>query len=288
MEATTLSPTVTNVTSEDLREYMKNHKESDYVLIDVRQSEEYLEGHIPGARLMPLNELESYADELKQLSNRDLIFYCRGGARSARASAWATQVLRLPSIRNLLGGFSGWQGPALTDFPRLSSFELNGSTEALLRHALELEKGTHRLYEMLLVEYPSGVLGETISALVGAELAHGQAVHKMLAGLIGASAGDFETAFANLPGNIIENGVPFDVVLSRARELGPAGSVALLELALEIELGAYDLYKNLAGSVQSELAQKALTDLAQQEKGHADLVLKAIGKMFTNDRAKVS
>jgi len=288
METTTLSPSVTNVTSDELREYMSQHKETEYVLIDVRQSEEYLGGHIPGARLMPLNELESYADDLKQLSNRALIFYCRGGARSARASAWATQVLRLPSVRNLLGGFSGWQGPALADSPRLASFDLNGSAEALLRQALELEKGTHRLYEMLSVEYPSGVLGETISALVGAELAHGEAVYKVLAGLIGVSEGDFETAFANLQGNIIENGAPFDVVLSRARELGPAGGVALLELALEIELGAYDLYKNLAASVQSEDAQRALADLAQQEKGHADLVLRAIGRLATNERTKIS
>lgn len=85
--------------------------------------------------------------------------------------------------------------------------------------------------------------------------------------------------FEALPESVIENGVSFVVVLDRARELGKIGAQALLELALEIEFGAYDLYKNLALQVSSREAQKALTDLAQQEKSHADLILGAIGKL---------
>lgn len=270
--------TVTDITSAELRDYLKTEHESAFVLIDVRQSEEYMDGHIPGARLIPLNELESYADELKQLSNRRLIFYCRSGGRSARASAWASRVLRLPEIYNLVGGFLGWDGQVLVDFPRLTPFDLQGSAETLLRRALELEKGTYLLYTQLATEYKSGVLAETLSGLVNAELQHGQAVHLLLGQIAQQGQPSFEQAFADMPGSIIENGMSLDVVLGRARELGAQGELALLELALEIELGAYDLYKNLATTVASEEAQHAIGELAQQEKAHANRVIEAIGR----------
>lgn len=268
---------VTNVTSEGLRQYLDSHKAHEYSLIDVRQPEEYEQGHIPGARLMPLGELDSHADELRKLAGRDLIFYCKGGVRSARASAWAAGAQALPRVHNLLGGFSGWQGPALAEFPRLKSFDLSGSADAVLRQALELEKGTHRLYELLAKEFSTGIVGETLAALVSVELAHGESIHRMLNKLLGKSSESFEILFNRLKGDIIEDGIPFEAVVERAKELGMGGGTPLLELALEIELGAYDLYKNLAGSVADAELRHSLEELAQQEKAHADRVLRAIG-----------
>jgi rhodanese-related sulfurtransferase/rubrerythrin len=279
MQLATNPTTVTNITSQELREYIEATNESGFVLIDVRQSEEYMAGHIPGARLIPLNELEAHADELKLLANRRLIFYCRSGGRSARASAWASQGLRLPNVANLMGGFLGWDGQALVDFPRLTPFDLNGSADALLGRALDLEKGTHQLYEQIASTHQLGILADTFSALLSAELAHGKAVHQILTQISPGGQKSFEVAFSEAPGSIIENGMSLDAVLTHAQELGAHGEMALLELALEIELGAYDLYKNLAATVASVEARSALTELAQQEKGHADWVLRAIGKM---------
>lgn len=279
MKTETNPSTVTNISSAELREYLQKHHEREFVLIDVRQSEEYMAGHIPGARLIPLNELEAYAEEVKQFAGRRLIFYCRSGGRSARASAWASQRLQLSAVFNLVGGFMGWDGQVLVDFPRLTPFDLSAAAEVLLRRALDLEKGTHRLYERIALTRTSGILADTFSQLVSAELAHGRIVHQLLTQISTGDMRDFEQTFASLPGAIIENGMSLDAVLSRAEAIGSLGEMALLELALEIELGAYDLYKNLATSVASDVAQRALGELAQQEKGHADLVLQSIGKM---------
>lgn len=273
------SATVTHITSAELRDFAKSHHEREFALIDVRQSDEYLEGHIPGALLMPLQELESYTDKLRQLADRCLIFYCRGGARSARAATWVSQVLKLPHVCDLIGGMKGWSGQALVDFPRLTSFALDGSVEELLRRALDLEKGTHRLYAHIAAEYPSVEIAEFFSHLIDAELAHGEAVHGLLMEVVPHEQPSFEAAFAALPGSIVENGMSMDLVVTRARELGPRGEMALLELALEIELGAYELYKTLATSVSSAMAQRTLAELAQQEKEHAEWVLRAISKL---------
>ncbi len=62
-----------NITADELREYMRMHKEEDYLLVDVRKPDEYEKGHIPGARLLPVGELSARLSELPQ--DKDIIFY---------------------------------------------------------------------------------------------------------------------------------------------------------------------------------------------------------------------
>ena len=63
-----------------------------YVLVDVRTEEEYAEGHIEGALLLPLDQLETLAEE--QLPDKDatILVYCRSGNRSAQASALLVEL----------------------------------------------------------------------------------------------------------------------------------------------------------------------------------------------------
>lgn len=61
-------------------------EENNITLLDVRTIQEYKEGHLRDATLIPLSEL---ADNLKKLSNRKeqkIIVYCRSGNRSISAS----------------------------------------------------------------------------------------------------------------------------------------------------------------------------------------------------------
>ncbi|HMK65184.1 MAG TPA: rhodanese-like domain-containing protein [Thermodesulfobacteriota bacterium] len=49
---------------DELREYIAEHREGTYRLVDVRQPSEYEERHIPGALLIPLPELANRLPEL--------------------------------------------------------------------------------------------------------------------------------------------------------------------------------------------------------------------------------
>jgi len=62
-----------NINADELRWYMQNHREGEYLLVDVRQPREYGQGHIAGARLLPLGELSARLSELP--GDRDVIFY---------------------------------------------------------------------------------------------------------------------------------------------------------------------------------------------------------------------
>jgi rhodanese-related sulfurtransferase len=74
------------------------------LLLDVRQPEEYREGHIPGATLIPLGDLASRMNDLPK--DREIICVCRSGNRSGSA----TQRLRAAGYNavNLQGGMISW------------------------------------------------------------------------------------------------------------------------------------------------------------------------------------
>ena len=60
--------------------------ESGYIIIDARTQEEYDQGHIPGAILIPEYEIADRAE--KELPDKDqlILVYCRSGRRSKIAS----------------------------------------------------------------------------------------------------------------------------------------------------------------------------------------------------------
>lgn len=50
--------------ADKVREFLREKKAQDYNLVDVRQPKEYEQGHLPGAKLIPVGELEGRLKEL--------------------------------------------------------------------------------------------------------------------------------------------------------------------------------------------------------------------------------
>ena len=77
------------------------------IVLDVRLENEFKNGHIKGARLIPVGVLESRLKELEKFKNKDMIISCQSGNRSLRAA----QILKkhgFESVHNLSGGMSAW------------------------------------------------------------------------------------------------------------------------------------------------------------------------------------
>ena len=76
--------TYTNITAEEAKVLMDT--ESDYIILDTRTDEEFAEGHIEGAIMIPEYEIADRAE--KELPNKDqlILVYCRSGRRSKIAS----------------------------------------------------------------------------------------------------------------------------------------------------------------------------------------------------------
>jgi len=74
-------------------------------VIDVREPNEYAEGHIPGVTLVPLNTLLSRPQDF--LKEDNLLFVCAMGQRSALACEMAA-ALGFEHVYNLEGGTTAW------------------------------------------------------------------------------------------------------------------------------------------------------------------------------------
>ncbi|GAX91144.1 rhodanese-like domain-containing protein [Effusibacillus lacus] len=93
----------TNVPAALGADFLKEKK--DLVLLDVRQPEEYEAGHIPGAVLIPLGELESRIDELDK--EKEYLVICRSGRRSVMACHLLNER-GFDKLFNLQGGMLEW------------------------------------------------------------------------------------------------------------------------------------------------------------------------------------
>ena len=86
-------------------------KTPELVLVDVRSPHETAAGILPGARLIPVDELPERA---KELSKEDsILVYCAVGSRSAAACEYLARE-GFERLYNLTGGFSAWTGPRVT------------------------------------------------------------------------------------------------------------------------------------------------------------------------------
>jgi rhodanese-related sulfurtransferase len=74
-------------------------------LLDVREPWEYLAGHVPGAELIPLGELEQRVSEVPR--NRAVLAICHSGVRSLAAAGYLRQ-LGYRDVSNVDGGTAAW------------------------------------------------------------------------------------------------------------------------------------------------------------------------------------
>ena len=93
-----------NITAEEAKEIMDS--EEGYIILDVRTREEYDEGHIPGAILIPNTAIEAKAEDVLTDKNQLILVYCRSGRRS-KIAAEALAELGYTNIKEF-GGIIDW------------------------------------------------------------------------------------------------------------------------------------------------------------------------------------
>ncbi len=104
VDAVNTAATYQKITAADAKEIMDTTEER--TILDVRTQEEYAEGHIPDAILLPDYEISAKAEEVLPDKEALILVYCRSGRRSANA---AQELLDL-GYQNVLdfGGIIDW------------------------------------------------------------------------------------------------------------------------------------------------------------------------------------
>ncbi|HEY4271832.1 MAG TPA: rhodanese-like domain-containing protein [Candidatus Udaeobacter sp.] len=87
-------------------------KSGEAVIVDVRDKDEWDEGHIPGATHMSRGTIEFDIEEKVLDPNAMIICHCGGGGRSALA-AESLQKMGYKNVHSMAGGFKAWKAADL-------------------------------------------------------------------------------------------------------------------------------------------------------------------------------
>jgi sulfur-carrier protein adenylyltransferase/sulfurtransferase len=138
------------------------------LFVDVREPDEWDEGHIPGAVHVPRGRLEGRIEGLVPDKGRPLVLYCSGGSRSA----FATKVLGelgYEDVVNLAGGFTDWKRNGFeVTIPRALSSDQRARYSRHLLIPEVGEEGQQRLLDARVLLVGAGGLGSPASLYLAA------------------------------------------------------------------------------------------------------------------------
>jgi len=263
-----------DITAEELKQFIKSHNEKEYLVVDVRQPDEYTKGHIPGAKFIPLNELLSDFSGLP--AHRDVIFYCHSGGRSlAAASMFSEEGIAEKTIYNLEGGILSWQGNTLIGFPKIQVFDKTKGSVELLLTAMDLEKGAWRFYNYILKNVAVDPIIPTLEQLSKAEIAHAKTVYGFWE-KASSTPMTFDQLYESLKGEILEGGESLANTLAYLKNIEENPCLRILELAIHMEYAAFDLYKTMAEQEKDPAVRDSFLSIAQAEKSHMRMLIRAL------------
>ncbi len=138
------------------------------IFVDVREPDEWDEGHIPGAIYTGRGRLEQRIEGLVPDKSRPLVVYCSAGSRSAFASK-VLEELGYVDVVNLAGGFSDWKrnGFEIT-IPRTLTPEQRSRYSRHLLIPEVGEEGQQRLLDARVLLVGAGGLGSPASLYLAA------------------------------------------------------------------------------------------------------------------------
>ncbi len=262
------------LTSAEFREYRQTHKEKNYLLIDVRQTSEYEQGHIPGAKFMPLTQVETRLYTLP--SDQDLIFYCANGGRSQWAASLAGEgEVSTKTVYHLMGGMQAWEGKTLSGYPKVKIFDKDQTLEKLLVTAMDLEKGAWRFYQYAIGKFDDDPIRAILDKVSIAEKAHATLIYRIWKKLQ-HNPPPFDRIYQSLEGEILEGGHDFEETCRHLDAVRKHGCADVIDLALTIEYSAFELYRTMAEGSENSEAQSTFLSIAQAEKAHMRALTRAL------------
>ncbi len=264
---------VKSMNVDQAREYIQNKPPDELTLLDVRQPNEYEAGHIPGARLIPLPDISSRLGEID--SNKATVVYCAVGGRS-RVAAQLLAGQGFSDVYNLSGGFKAWKGEAAfgAEEKGLELFTGNESVKETLVVAYSLEEGLRSFYLEMQNRVNNSDARNLFEKLSEIEVKHQKRILDEYCKITENSITreEFEK---NIVVKALEGGLTTE---EYANLFHPdwESVTDIIEVAMSIEAQALDLYLRASETSGEPESQKALRQIADEERTH----LAQLGKLI--------
>jgi len=149
---------IPEVTAQQVNELLKNNGKSPLVL-DVRESDEWRQGHLEGAIFLPRGFLEIKVESAVPDKNAPIVAYCAGGVRSLLA-AKVMREMGYQNVSSMAGGYAAWKNGG---FKWVQDFQY--TPEQLIRYSRHFllpevgEEGQAKLLQAKVLMVGAGGLG---------------------------------------------------------------------------------------------------------------------------------
>lgn len=157
---------ITEITAQEL---LRRQGDGDApTVVDIRERDEFVQGHIPGAVFIPRGYLELQIEQHQPDRSKPVVVYCAGGVRSALA-ARNLKEMGYSDVISLIGGFNGWKNAGLAfKVPTVLSPEqrIRYSRHTLLKEVGEV--GQIKLLEAKVLLIGAGGLGSPAAMYLAA------------------------------------------------------------------------------------------------------------------------
>ncbi len=157
---------ITEISAQDLKRRLDTGE--DLTVVDVREREEFIQGHLPDAVFIPRGYLELQIEQHQPNRDQPVVIYCAGGVRSALA-ARNLKEMGYSNVISLVGGFNGWKNAGLPfKVPTVLTQEqrIRYSRHTLLNDVGEA--GQIKLLESKVLLIGAGGLGSPAAMYLGA------------------------------------------------------------------------------------------------------------------------
>ena len=278
MEDTNAGKKIETMNVDQAKEWFIGNKGSEFIILDVRQPEEYRSGHLPGAVFIPLPDLINKVGGLDHA--KPIIAYCRSGNRSRAAAAFLL-IYGFSKVYSMDGGITAWNGQVATGSYNegLSMLEGRETAEELISLAMALEEGSRMFYvnvEELTLDTEAKNVLKTIAE---AEEKHKTQILQAYKLITGENLTDDILNREPLSG-IMEGGVRIDEVVSFLK--GPDKTLLdILEVSMQLEINSLDLYIKILRNIEDAGAKKVFDILIEEEKNHLSKLGKLLGERIT-------
>ncbi|MEN6440828.1 MAG: rhodanese-like domain-containing protein [Syntrophobacter sp.] len=258
---------------EELEEYIRTHKEGSYLLLDVRQPEEYEESHLPGSKLVPLPALTEALPGLDRV--KDTIVYCSVGGRSLTAAKFLA-TRGFSHIFQLEGGIQAWENETAQNPAELHLEFVRGDETPVEAAgiAYRMETGLEQFHRTTFERTDDPELKALLEKLIMAEASHRDRLVKLLKDL-GSDLGSVAGIDGPSQENMIEGGLDIKEFLA-GNEYYLQSVSGCLGLAMIIETHALDLYLRMADTCTDPGTKDVFFSLGEEEKSH----LNALGGLL--------
>ena len=278
MEDTNAGKKIETMNVDQAKEWFIGNKGSEFVILDVRQPEEYRSGRLPGAVFIPLPDLINKVGELDHA--KPIIAYCRSGNRSRAAAAFLL-IYGFSKVYSMDGGITAWNGQVATGSYNegLSMLEGRETAEELISLAMALEEGSRMFYvnvEELTLDTEAKNVLKTIAE---AEEKHKTQILQAYKLITGENLTDDILNREPLSG-IMEGGVRIDEVVSFLKGSDKT-LLDILEVSMQLEINSLDLYIKILRNIEDAGAKKVFDILIEEEKNHLSKLGKLLGERIT-------